>query len=111
MPKYKILLTNFTLLLRSKKTKSRKAKKTNQQLLPRAEESGGGEEEEIHKQKEMREKSNLKFLADKGSVSLQQGGNSDVAYENQMKDIEVRSPCVTVKQAGNNGGLPQPVSM
>lgn len=45
----------------------------------------------------MREKRNLRFLADKGSVSLQHRGNFDVAYENQMKDIEeVRTPCVTV---------------
>lgn len=49
------------------------------------------------KQKEMREKRNLRFLADKGSVSLQLGGNLDVANENQMKGREeVSSPYVTV---------------
>lgn len=35
----------------------------------------------------MREKFNLMFLADKSSMSLQQGGNLDIAYGYQMKGL------------------------
>lgn len=79
---YKILLTNITLLLHSKKTKVGREKKT--QISKYAEVFW---EKKIHKQKEMREKHDLMFLADKSSISLQQGGNLDVAYGNQMKGL------------------------
>lgn len=98
---YKILLTNIILLLHSKKTKVGRGKKaSNQQTTCR-----GILEKKIHKQKEMREKLNLMFLADKSSISVQQGGNLDVAYGNQMKGLLVYCN----RQAGNAGVLHQAV--
>lgn len=79
---YKILLTNITLLLHSKKTKVGRGKKP--QISKHAEAFWG---KKIQEQKEMREKLNLMFLADKSSISLEQGGNLDVAYGKQMKGL------------------------
>jgi len=85
---YQILLTNVTLLLHSKKTKRRQAKTANQQLLPHAEDFA----KKIKFHEEMRAKRSSRFLPDKSSISLQQGGNLDAAYQSQMNGhTEVRT--------------------
>lgn len=78
---YKILLTNITLLLHSKKTKVGKGGGKNLKSPNNVQRHSG--------KKQMREKFNLMFLADKSSISLQQGGNLGIAYGNQMKGLLV----------------------